>query len=178
MDIDSIVAEIKGTEDYIQKSTLINKLIHDKVVTLTKLSEMLEMKPAYVCHIMRLGKLPEIIIDGYYSHVMSVTHLYIIARLNTQEEMLQVYEKVLANGFTVLQTEELVREILYGIKTEKTRLTKAEIDNFSHSLTAIDEKIQAKVIQTRIRGKLIIDIKGSTTITTSLLKKFMKKLSE
>src|SRR5690349_2232933 len=123
-DIQQTLEQIRQTDDFFQKAKLIAYLQKEKKVHTKTLSEQLEMKEAYVCHINRLNKLPDLVIDGYYSKLISVSHLFIIARLKDPGQMLEVYEKVLGSGLTVLKTEELVREHLYDVKSEGEHLNK------------------------------------------------------
>ena len=69
------------------------------------------------------------IVDGYYSKLISISHLFMISRLKTKEDMMKIYEKVLSQNLTVLQTEAEVRDILYQIKTTGLVLDKNELKN-------------------------------------------------
>lgn len=171
-----LIEELKRETDFILKAKLLKKLIEEKKNTIKKLSKELQIKPAYVCHILRLNRLPEIVIDGYYGKNISLSHLFIISRLKDEEKISAAYEQVLTNSLTVLQTEELVREQLYQTKTSGTYLTGNEKDNYIGKITADRKKIKAKIIQTRIKSKLVIEILGDLEKTTKELKKLLKKM--
>ncbi|MCX7996762.1 MAG: hypothetical protein N2691_03305 [Patescibacteria group bacterium] len=169
---------IRKSNDIFEKAKLI-KYLKDLDVKLSHIAKALGMKPSYVAHYLRLNKLPDIIVDGYYSKLVSSTHLFILSRLKNDAQMIKVYDTVLSESLTALQTEELVREELYQTKTEGERYLPEEAARLERFLErAIDEKLRLKVIQTRIRAKFIIEVKGSLARTTPLLRKLQKLLSD
>ena len=159
-DVIEYIEQIKKETDYFGKTKLINFLIHQKNIKVKDLAAALGLKPSYLCHIMRLNKLSEIVMDGYYSKLIYMSHLFVISLLQTQTDIMDVYEVVLRDSFTVLQTEELVRGKLHGVTSEgeyvqEDRIQKAEL--------RIEElfKAKTKVTQTRTKTKLLIEWKGS-----------------
>jgi hypothetical protein len=174
-EVKATIQEIKETEDFFQKAKLIDYLQKTKNLSTKRLSDALEMKPAYLCHIARLNKLPELVIDGYYSKLISVSHLFIIARLKEQQEMIDVYEKALSEGLTVIKTEEVVREHLYSIKSEGSYVSKEEITAAKNRVKRIDPSVDLKVIQTRVKGRVQLEIKGSLKHTTEVIQKILSK---
>lgn len=172
--LDKYILDIKGETDIFTKAKLISHLNKGKQVRIIEIARKLGIKPSYVCHILRLTRLPEIIIDGYYSKLISLSHLFVISRLKDEKKLLPVYEQILSKNLTVQETEEIVREILYQIKTKGTRLTKEEIAQFINRLKG--QNINAKVIQTRIKGKIIFEVKGSLEQTTVFIRKIIKKI--
>lgn len=175
-EIRSLIEQVKAQSDFFKKAHILEVLKIEKKVRIKDLSSLLELQPAYICHILRLNKLPHIIIDGYYAKHVSVTHLFIIARLNTQDEMSRVYEEVLAKSLTVSQTEELVRESLHGIASDGERIPLYEIQEFVTRLRSLRSEVSAKVIQTRVRGKIILEMKGGLKQTTPIIRSLLKKL--
>lgn len=177
-EIPEIIDQIKQTKDFFQKARLIEYLQKEKKVTTKKVSDLLEMKPSYVCHITRLNRLPEIVVDGYYAELISVSHLFIIARLKEVNQMIMVYEKALANNLTVLQTEELVREYLYHIKAEGDHLGKNELHIAKALIEENHRNISVKIIQTRIKAKIVLEVKGNLKKTSQILKSILESLSK
>jgi len=171
-----LIAQAKEEKDFINKAKLLFLLNKNEKFTIKRLSELLQIKPSYICHIIRLNRLPEIIIDGYYDKSISLSHLFIISRLKEEKEIIDIYENILTNSLTVLQTEELVREKLHQTKTTGSYLTGNEKDNLIGKITANQESVKVKIIQTRIKSKLIIEIKGDLEKTSQELKKLLKKI--
>ncbi len=173
-----LIEQIKETSDFFQKAKLIDYLQKHKKITTKALSDALEIQPAYVCHITRLNKLPEIVTDGYYAELISISHLFIIARLKETEHMIRVYEKAMANNMTVLQTEELVREYLYHLKAEGDHIPKDELQQLKFLAEQKQKGVSLKIIQTRVKGKITIEAKGNLKKTSQVLKSVLEALSK
>lgn len=159
-DILEYVEQIKREPDYFGKTKLIHFLIHQKHIKVKDLALALGLKPSYLCHIMRLNKLSEIIMDGYYSKLISLSHLFVLSLLKSQEDIMNVYEKVLAESLTVLQTEELVREKLHGVSSEGSYIEKSKVERLKSKVKDLFAS-DLKVTQTRLKTKLLIEWKGS-----------------
>ncbi len=164
-----VIEQIKYESDFIQKAQLIDFLAHTEDIPIKTIGELLSLKPSYVCHILRLKRLPDIIVDGYYSKLITISHLFIVSRLKEASQMVSVYEKILSENLKVLQTEILVREILHGIKSVGEKLPRDKIDQFTASLEKNGQKVSVKILQSRIKAKLVIEVKGSVQRTTSVL---------
>ena len=176
-DVIEIVNQILETEDFFKKAKLIQYLQSEKKIRTKHISEALSIKPAYLCHITRLNKLPEIVIDGYYAKLISLSHLFIIARLKEQEHMINVYEKALTKNLTVLDTEELVREYLYQIKSDGEYISAQDLGSIIEQIKQKHKNIFIKVVQTRIKAKVVIEVKGNLKKTSQTLKNVLDILS-
>lgn len=172
-DIEQSVEKIKTEKDFFVKAKLLGFLKKDKQIPLVEISQKVNLKPSYISHILRLNKLPELIIDGYYSKLISISHLFLIARLKSDDSMVELYEKILRDNLTTFQTEELVRENLYAVKTEGEYLSKEEIQNFMEKFKK-DSRVKIKIIQTRIKGKFILEVFGNLKETSSFLREIIK----
>ena len=159
-DIVEYIEQIKRETDYFGKTKLIDFLVHQKKIKVKDLAAALGLKPSYLCHVMRLNKLSEIIMDGYYSKLISMSHLFVISLLKSQTDIMDIYEVVLRDNLTVLQTEELVREKLHGVSSEGEYVGKNKIQELK---LKINEHFHAaaKITQTRTKTKLLIEWKGS-----------------
>ena len=115
-DITSLLNQIKIDKDIFQKSKLLDYIIKEKNLRITDLANKIGYKPSYICHLLRLKKVPDVIVDGYYSKSISSSHIYILSRLNDKKQMIELYEKILVENYTVKQTESAVREYLYQVK--------------------------------------------------------------
>ena len=177
-DVQNTLDIIKKEQDFFKKARLLEFLKNEKKMRIKDLSSSLELKQSYVCHILRLNKLPPIIVDGYYSKLVSISHLFILARLKNEADMVKAYEQVLTESLTALQTDELVRSILYNVATEGEKLPQYELREFNDRLSILFKHLQLKVVQTRVRGRLILEVRGGYKTTTPVLKKVMQRLFE
>ncbi|OGK37596.1 hypothetical protein A3F03_00035 [Candidatus Roizmanbacteria bacterium RIFCSPHIGHO2_12_FULL_41_11] len=172
-----LIEKFKQEKDAFQKAKIIRDLRFQNKLTLDQLSKELQLQPSHISHYLRLLRLPHLVVDGYYGRLVSVTHLMILSRLKTKAAIIQAYETVLARGYSSLQTEELVREMLFGISTDGSpRLSRQEIRDFQRTFHELYPGITVKIIQTRVRGKLVCEIKAGTTISSKILRGMIDKL--
>ncbi len=171
-----LLEQVRKEEDYFNKAVVLHRLKTEKKVRVKDLAEKLNYKPAYICHILRLIKLPEIVRDGYYSKTISLSHLFIIARLGTHDQMLLAYEKILSNNLTALQAEALIREMLYHVDTGGKYLEKNAAADIYKSLSDLEIEYSVKIVQTRVRGRLVVELKGGLEKTTPALLSILQKM--
>lgn len=176
-DISHVIARIKESPDVFEKARLMKFLKDEHEIRIVELAQALEMKPSYIAHYLRLNKLPVILMDGYYAQLVSTSHLFIISRLPDYETMIRVYEEVLAKNLTSQQTEEVVREVLYETKTEGDRLKVPEVTQMVREITHALGDVDVKIIQSRIRSKISIEIKGSLEHSTRILRRIARKIT-
>lgn len=163
------------SNDVFSKAKHIRSLVEEKNLKIKDIAVSLKMKPSYVCHILRLNRLPELIIDGYYTKLIMISHLFIISRLKDVDAMIALYEKVLSEGLTVLQTEMALRDELYKIKTEGSYLPKEKKQKFAETMKQKSDAF-VSIIQSRIRSKISVEFKGNLRETSAKLFELMKKL--
>jgi len=168
-----IIDQVKSETDLFSKGKLLFYLTKEKDIPVNRLAKIFLMSSAQICHLIRLLRLPEIIIDGYYSEIISVSHLINIARLKNKQDMIAVYEEVLSKNLTVAQTDELVREKLFQIKTNGKRIDENTKRKIEEKYKKIDKNLQVKIVQTRVRAKVILTIRGGYKKTTEILKKIL-----
>lgn len=171
-----ILDEIQQETDCFRKAKLIHKLNRDYEVPIKKIAELLHLKSSYVCHIIRLNRLPEIIIDGYYAKLITLSHLFIISRLKDKKKMADLYEKILSESLTVLQTDYRVREILHGVVTEGQYLTKDDRAFIAAAIAGSRKDIGVTLIQSRIKSKLVIEVKGNLEKTSKTLRTIVNRI--
>lgn len=176
-EIKKLYEDFKNEKDHFIKSNILHKLSKELDIKLAEISKNVNLSPSYISHIMRLKKLPDLIIDGYYSNLISITHLYIISRLLNPKEMIEVYEVVLTKNLTTIDTEYIVRQKLYGIKAEGAYMLDDEKRQISDKLKNLLGG-EVKIIQSRIKSKLLVEIKGNLKETTEKLKKLMDFLNK
>ena len=175
-EIVQIFSQIKEEKDVFVKARLIEDLIKKKQIRIVDIAKQINIKPSYICHLLRLNRLPTMVIDGYYSKLISLSHLFVISRIKDRDKIVYLYEKILAENLTVASTEEKVRQIIYQIETKGTRLEKEELTKIINKLKHKWSISNFKLIQTRIRSKLIIEIKGDLEETSYKIKNILDKL--
>jgi ParB family chromosome partitioning protein len=176
-DITSLIDQIKSESDIFQKYRLIDYLIREKNLRIIDLASKIGYKSSYICHLLRLRKIPDVVIDGYYSKSISSSHIYVLSRLSDTKQMIDLYEKILGENYTVKQTESAVREALYQVKSIGKYINKENIEKLSQKIKEQFPEINIKIIQTRIKGKILIEVKGDLETSSKIIKQVMQKLS-
>lgn len=175
-DITSLLNQIKSDKDIFQKSRLIDYVIKEKKLRIIDLANKIGYKPSYLCHLLRLKKVPDVVVDGYYSKSISSSHIYVLSRLNDKKQMIELYEKILGENYTVKQTESAVREYLYHVKSIGKYLNKEDTEKFIKKIKEKHPELNVQIIQTRIKGKAIFEIKGNLEKSSKTLKQILEKL--
>lgn len=176
--VEEYVEKIKNTGDFFLKAKLLKFLNKDKQIRIKDLAKETGLKPSYLCHILRLNRLPELVVDGYYAKMISLSHLFIISRLKNNKDIIFVYENILKNNLSVIQVENLVRDMLYGYKSEGNYLQQDDYQKHVDLIKKIQPDFKLKVIQSRIKSRIIVEIQGSLAKTSPLIKNWLKKMSE
>ena len=175
-DITSLLNQIKEDKDIFQKSRLLEYIINEKNYRIIDLAGKIGFKPSYICHLLRLKKIPDVVIDGYYSKSISSSHIYILSRLNDKKQMIDLYEKILKENYTVKQTEGAVREYLYQVKSIGKYINKENSEKLTQIIKQKYPELNIQIIQTRIRGRIILEVKGDLEKSSKILKQILEKL--
>jgi len=175
-DITSLLNQIKLNKDIFQKSRLLEYVIREKNLRIIDLANKIGYKSSYICHLLRLKKIPEAVVDGYYSKSISSSHIFILSRLNDKKQMIELYEKILGENFTVKQTENEVRNYLYQVKSIGKYIRKEDVEKLTKKIKEKYPEINIEIIQTRIKGKIIFEVKGDLEKSSKNIKQVIEKL--
>ncbi len=176
LDLSSYIRRIQQEDDVFIKATLLRILTGEYGVSIKSIAQQLKLSPSYVCNVLRILKLPDLVRDGYYSGLVSPTHLFIISRLHKEKDVIEVYEEILQQNLTTNVLEEKVRERLYNIESDGEHISERVKNSLVDSLHTIDPALKVKVIQSRIRAKVVIELSGGLKHSTLVLEKIAHKL--
>lgn len=176
--MDEIIQKIKSETDIFSKARLIRHLLREKEMKVIDLAKTLSMTSSYICHLNRLNNLPEAIVDGYYSHLINISHLFLLSRIKDEKKLMAVYEKVLSDNMTIKQTEELISELVYEVKLNGVYMKLDEKNKLKENIKKKHPEIDVSIIQTRSRAKVNLLIKGSLEETSKKIKKIINELTE
>lgn len=175
--MEETIEKIKKEEDIFSKAKLIKYLLEEKSIKVIDLAKRLSITSSYLCHLNRLNKLPDIVVDGYYSKLISVSYLFLISRVKDEKKLIEIYEKVLSDNLTIRKTEDLIREVVYEVKNKGNYIKPKEKNEL---LNRIKEKVpnaEVRVHQTRTKGTIFLEIKGNLEKTSGLIKEIFRKLT-
>lgn len=174
--VDELIDILKQEKNPIIQGKILYQLTKKEGVLLTKIAQILKKKPSALSHLIRLNKLPEPIIDGYLGNIISLSHLYVISRLDDEQSMLKIYEEALEKNLTVAEIEELVRQKKYQVKSEGDYFNDKKFINLRKNLEK--ENIDLKLNQSRVKTRLILTFKGNLKEASKFLKKFFYALKK
>lgn len=170
-EIQDIIDRIRNETDPFSKARLLYHVTKEKNIRVKDLAQLLSTSSAYLCNLMRIRLLPDIVVDGFYSKNVSLTHLLVLSRLKDVNSMVSVYEIILQNSLPVAGVEELVRAKLYGISSNGNRINQEEIKKIDEVFKKIDSDIGVSVTQTRVKATVKLVSKGNFAKTSQILKK-------
>lgn len=174
-DVD-LIESIKKEDNVLIKASKIDDAIKKSNLSVVKIATALKVSSAYISRYQRLLKLPEAIQDGYMAGLVSPSHLFVISRLKTVEDMMSVYEEVLTKSLAVHQIEDIIRKKLFNVEGEGKRIDNYTIDLIQDAASGVDKKLFVKVVQTRIGVKILFEAKGNLDKTTQILKRLAARL--
>ncbi len=172
--ISEYVSLVQSENDPIKKAQLFKKLHDEQDLPYGLLAKELEVSPAYISNYLRLLRLPSLVLDGFYSESISLTHLFILSRIKDEDGVISLYEQVLAHEMSALDLEEAVRNILYATVSEGDPIATPIKAAILRKFKALIPEAKVKIIQTRVKSKVVIEVKGNRLKTNE----FLRKLSE
>lgn len=178
VNIDDVIERIKKESDIFSKARLISYLRREKGVKVMEIAKKLNIKSSYVCHINRLNKLPDIIIDAYYSKSITISHLFLLSRIDDKGKMVDVYEQILTHALSVKATEDKIREYLYQIKDKGSFIRDKERQKITSTVKEKHPEVEIMILQTRTKSKILLEIKGNLEKTSRKVKELMELLGK
>ncbi|MDR1592428.1 MAG: ParB/RepB/Spo0J family partition protein [Prevotellaceae bacterium] len=143
-----------------------NKLIADYNLTQERLSERVGKKRATIANYLRLLKLPAEVQLGITNRMIDMGHARALASLDNPIDQKKIYEQIVAEGYSVRQTEEIVRKMTQGesVVLPKTPSPKALLPEEAKKITSeLEELLLARVkLKYNEKGKGIITIPFSS----------------
>jgi len=167
---------LSSDKDVFNKAKQLQLIRKDNQLKIKDIADVFQVKSSYICQLIRLNRLPEMIRDGYYGKQINISLLFIISRLRSEQDIVNAYEKILQSGLSVFQAENLVREMLFNIKSEGSQVTKVEIDQLVSYIKNVIPDATVKFRQTQIKMMLRIDLKGNLESTSSTVKKILSQI--
>lgn len=143
--------------DPIEISLSYQRLIDEIQLTQEELSVRVGKKRSTVTNYLRLLKLDPIIQTGIRDGFLSMGHGRALINVESSEEQLTIYEKILREKLSVRQTEALVKSLKTGLvaKASKKAVPKYIKDSLKDISTYFGHKIEVTV-NNKGKGKLSI----------------------
>lgn len=148
--------------DPIEVALSYQRLIDEIEITQEKLSDRVGKKRSTITNYLRLLKLHPIIQTGMRDGFISMGHGRALVNIEKNKDQIDVYEKIVAEGLSVRDTEQLVKAYKEGgdKNSAKAKKAKKELPEFiQERFDAIKENLAVKVDITASangKGKIVI----------------------
>ncbi len=162
--------------DHLRQAQIIRQLRNVEEIPVKDIAREIKKHATYVSHMLRVVKLPDIVIDGYYSKQVSFAHLIILSRLDTEEEIIQAYETVLSKALSTARTEVLVRQMKFHTHTGSPLLSPRELGRLTAQAKKKYPQADIQIYQSQIRGKIVIECRGDAEKTGVFLRHFFDQM--
>jgi len=116
--------------DPIEIALSYQRLIDEIQLTQEKLSDRVGKKRSTIANYMRLLKLDPIIQTGIRDGFVSMGHGRALVNIETKEEQIAIYEKIVGNNLSVRDTERLVKMLHEGTTNTSSRKKSAPTPEF------------------------------------------------
>jgi ParB family chromosome partitioning protein len=140
--------------DFVEEAVAYERLIEDFGINQTQLAEKLGKSQSTIANKMRILKLPEKVKQRLISGRLTERHARALLKIQDEELLLDIIEKIIKKDLNVNATEKLVKSILEDEDFKKTR-DKRYIRNFINYKSYINTIKNAynEIVKTGINAK-------------------------
>ncbi|MBW7960067.1 hypothetical protein H3C65_01075 [Patescibacteria group bacterium] len=170
--MDDEIERIKLANDIFLKAKLVAEILKNREIRVSDLAGKIGYTSSYICHLKRLNRLPESIVDGYYSKQIDKSHLFLLSRIDDQAKALVVYERILTDNLTLREAEDFIREILYQFNDSGDFVGTETKKDIVEYLKKRFPNIEVKIRQTRNLVKIVLKLNGNLETTSKMIRSF------
>ncbi|MDI7252018.1 MAG: ParB/RepB/Spo0J family partition protein, partial [Actinomycetota bacterium] len=156
----------------IEEASAYRQLMEEFGLTQEEISQKVGKSRSAVANALRLLQLPVEIQASVVAEEITVGHARALLALQGDPYQEILLKRIIEEGLSVRETEELVRRRLSGAGAEKER-TREKPKQLQHYAELISASLQArvKVVQGKRKGKIVIEFKGEKD-----LKRLLKEI--
>lgn len=179
----SIVENVQREDlNPIERALAFKRLIDEFGLGTNEVAKRVGKSAPTVSNTIRLLSLPDAIKDALVAGVITEGHVRPLISLGDVKLMLDLFKKMLRENSTVRQTEEMARQVKGDVQNKEPRakmdkMYVAEQEEMSKSVKEALEKkfgtedvnFKVKTVQSRILGRILIEIKGDETKTKPVI---------
>ena len=175
----SIVENVQREDlNPIERALAFKRLIDEFGLGTNEVAKRVGKSAPTVSNTIRLLSLPDAIKDALVAGVITEGHVRPLISLGDVKLMLDLFKKMLRENSTVRQTEEMARQVKGDVQKKEPRakmdkMYVAEQEEMSKNVKEALEKkfgtedvnFKVETVQSRILGRILIEIKGDETKT-------------
>lgn len=144
----------------IEEATAYRQLMEEFGLTQEEISQKVGKSRSAVANALRLLQLPVEVQASVVAEEITTGHARALLALQGDPYQTTLLQRIIEEGLSVRETEELVRRRLSGGETKATRKEKPrQLQQYAELISA-SLQAKVKVIQGKRKGKIVIEFKG------------------
>ncbi len=178
----SIVENVQREDlNPLERALAYKRLIDEFGISVTEVAKRVGKSLPYISNSIRLLTLPDAIKDALAAGVITEGHVRPLISIGDQKLMLQAFKKILVEGISVRGAEEVARQLKVEVqkKDPHKKMDKLYIPELNEKAKNLMEKkgySKVQFDQTQKKGRVLIEINGDPSETTSVLEEIHNKL--
>lgn len=177
----SIVENVQREDlNPIERAQAYKRLIDEFGISVTEVAKRVGKSLPYISNTIRLLTLPDAIKDALAAGVITEGHVRPLISIGDPKLMIAAFKKILVEGISVRGAEEVARQLKSEVQQKEPhkRGDKLYIPELEEMAKKLMERGFSKVQfdQSRIRARILLEVKGDETETKSKLEDIYQRL--
>lgn len=179
----SIVENVQREDlNPVERAQAYKRLIDDFGISVTEVAKRVGKSLPYISNTIRLLTLPDAIKDALAAGVITEGHVRPLISIGDPKLMLQAFKKILVEGISVRGAEEVARQLKSEVQQKephkkRDKLYIPELDEMAKMLLVKKGYSKVQFDQTQKKARVLIEINGDPSDTTSRLKEISELLT-
>lgn len=178
----SIVENVQREDlNPIERSQAYKRLIDDFGLSVTEVAKRVGKSLPYISNSIRLLTLPDAIKDALAAGVITEGHVRPLISIGDPRLMLQAFKKILVDGISVRGAEEVARQLKSEVQMKEPHKKRDKIyipeqEEMAKQLVEKKGFSRVRFDQSRVKGRIVIEVKGNEEETGPILKEIYNRL--
>lgn len=178
----SIVENVQREDlNPLERAQAYKRLIDDFGISVTEVAKRVGKSLPYISNSIRLLTLPDAIKDALAAGVITEGHVRPLISIGDHKLMIQAFKKILVDGISVRGAEEVARQLKSEIQKKephkkRDKLYLPELEEMARKLAEKKGYARVQFDQSRVRARVIVEIKGDETETKGQLEDLFNRL--
>ncbi|KKQ96751.1 MAG: hypothetical protein A3C27_03795 [Candidatus Levybacteria bacterium RIFCSPHIGHO2_02_FULL_39_36] len=179
----SIVENVQREDlNPVERAQAYKRLIDEFGISVTEVAKRVGKSLPYISNTIRLLTLPDAIKDALAAGVITEGHVRPLISIGDPKLMLGAFKRILVEGISVRGAEEVARQLKSEVQQKephkkRDKLYIPELEEMSKKIMETRGYSRVQVDQSRIKARIIIEVKGDETETKPLLEDIFFRLT-
>jgi ParB family chromosome partitioning protein len=179
----SIVENVQREDlNPVERAQAYKRLIDEFGISVTEVAKRVGKSLPYISNTIRLLTLPDAIKDALAAGVITEGHVRPLISIGDQKLMLQAFKRILVEGISVRGAEEVARQLKSEVQKKephkkRDKIYLPELEEMSKKVMEARGYTGVRIDQSRVKAKILIEIKGDETETKEKLEELLQRLT-